>query len=87
MRSATSARTALEDLLSMEPKPKPKMCTSPAIPIASAEPVGAVDLPILEENERLFGTRIEDRLTVNGLRKALATVYRKTAAVKPKELE
>jgi glutamate synthase domain-containing protein 1/glutamate synthase domain-containing protein 3 len=43
--------------------------------------------PILEENERLFGIRIEDLLTVDGLRKAPEIVYRKIAAVKPKELE
>jgi glutamate synthase domain-containing protein 1/glutamate synthase domain-containing protein 3 len=43
--------------------------------------------PILDENERLFGIKIEDLLTVDGLRRAPELVYRKIAAVKPKELE
>jgi glutamate synthase domain-containing protein 1/glutamate synthase domain-containing protein 3 len=43
--------------------------------------------PILEENERLFGIRVEDLLRIDGMRKAPEVVYRKIAAVKPKELE
>ena len=36
-------------------------------------------LPYLEENESLFGIRIEDLLTVNGRRMSPAEVYRKVA--------
>ncbi|HEX2698196.1 MAG TPA: hypothetical protein VHM28_10850, partial [Anaerolineales bacterium] len=33
--------------------------------------------PYLVENERLFGIRVEDLLTINGVRKSPAEVYRK----------
>ena len=36
----------------------------------------------LEENERLFGIRVEDLLTVDGLRRAPQDVYRRVSAVK-----
>jgi hypothetical protein len=36
----------------------------------------------LEENERLFGIRVDDLLTVNGQRRAPQDVYRKVSAVK-----
>ncbi len=36
----------------------------------------------LEENERLFGIRVEDLLTVDGQRRAPQDVYRKVSAVK-----
>jgi len=39
-------------------------------------------LPYLEENERLFGISIDDLLTVNGVRKSYAEVYRKVQVVK-----
>ena len=39
-------------------------------------------LPYLQENERLFGIRIDDLLTVNGNRKEPAEVYRKVQVVK-----
>jgi len=39
-------------------------------------------LPYLEENERLFGIRIDDLLTVNGQRKEPGEVYRKVAPAK-----
>ena len=39
-------------------------------------------LPYLQENERLFGIRIDDLLTVNGTRKEPAEVYRKVQVVK-----
>ncbi len=39
-------------------------------------------LPYLEENERLFGIRVDDLLTVNGQKLRPAAVYRKVAPVK-----
>ena len=39
-------------------------------------------LPYLEENERLFGIQIDDLLTVNGVKKSYAEVYRKVQVVK-----
>ena len=39
-------------------------------------------LPYLKENERLFGIKIDDLLTVNGAKKAYQDVYRKVQAVK-----
>ena len=39
-------------------------------------------LPYLEENERLFGIPIDDLLTVNGVKKSYAEVYRKVQVVK-----
>ena len=39
-------------------------------------------LPYLEENERLFGIKVEELLTVNGQRLEPAAVYRKVAPVK-----
>jgi glutamate synthase domain-containing protein 3 len=39
-------------------------------------------LPYLEENERLFGIKVQDLLTVNGQRMKPADVYRKVAPVK-----
>jgi glutamate synthase domain-containing protein 1/glutamate synthase domain-containing protein 3 len=38
--------------------------------------------PYLIENERLFGVRLQDLLTVNGVRKTPHEVYRKVSAVK-----
>jgi hypothetical protein len=38
--------------------------------------------PYLEENERLFGVRIEDLLTVDGEIRTPQDVYRKVSAVK-----
>ncbi len=38
-------------------------------------------LPYLEENERLFGIRVNELLTVNGEKRAPAEVYRKVAPV------
>jgi hypothetical protein len=38
--------------------------------------------PYLEENERLFGIRVEDLLSVDGQVKAPREVYRKVSAVK-----
>jgi glutamate synthase domain-containing protein 1/glutamate synthase domain-containing protein 3 len=38
-------------------------------------------LPYLEENERLFGIKVEDLLTVDGIRRLPAEVYRKVAPV------
>jgi glutamate synthase domain-containing protein 1/glutamate synthase domain-containing protein 3 len=49
-------------------------------------PLGEKDweliLPYLQENERLFGIKINDLLTVNGERKNYAEVYRKVQVVK-----
>ncbi|MGA2159495.1 MAG: glutamate synthase [Dehalococcoidia bacterium] len=39
-------------------------------------------LPYLEENERLFGIKVEELLTVNGKRMEPSAVYRKVAPVK-----
>jgi glutamate synthase domain-containing protein 3 len=39
-------------------------------------------LPYLQENERLFGIRIDDLLTVNGIKKSFSEVYRKVQVVK-----
>ena len=39
-------------------------------------------MPYLEENERLFGIKVADLLTVDGQRKTPAEVYRKVAPVK-----
>ena len=39
-------------------------------------------LPYLEENERLFGIKVDDLLTVDGKRKQPAEVYRKVAPAK-----
>jgi hypothetical protein len=39
-------------------------------------------LPYLQENERLFGIRVEDLLTVDGARRAPAEIYRKVAPVR-----
>ena len=39
-------------------------------------------LPYLEENERLFNIKINDLLTVNGIKKAYSEVYRKVQVVK-----
>jgi glutamate synthase domain-containing protein 1/glutamate synthase domain-containing protein 3 len=39
-------------------------------------------LPYLEENERLFGIKVDDLLTVNGKKMKPADVYRKVAPVK-----
>ena len=39
-------------------------------------------LPYLEENERLFGVKINDLLTVDGVKKDYSEVYRKVQAVK-----
>jgi glutamate synthase domain-containing protein 3 len=39
-------------------------------------------LPYLLENERLFGIKVNDLLTVNGVRKDFKEVYRKVQAVK-----
>ncbi|MDZ4246230.1 MAG: glutamate synthase [Dehalococcoidia bacterium] len=39
-------------------------------------------LPYLEENERLFGIKIDDLLTVDGVKKGFKDVYRKVQAVK-----
>lgn len=39
-------------------------------------------LPYLEENERLFGIRVDDLLTVNGQKQKPSAVYRKVAPVK-----
>ncbi len=39
-------------------------------------------LPYLQENERLFGITIDDLLTVNGVKKSYAEVYRKVQVVK-----
>lgn len=41
----------------------------------------AIIQPYLEENERLFGIRVDELLTVNGERCAPADVYRKVAPV------
>ena len=38
--------------------------------------------PYLNENERLFGIRLEDLLTVDGILKEPREVYRKVSAVK-----
>ena len=43
--------------------------------------------PMLSENERLFDLKVNDLLTVDGSKKHPNEVYRKIAAVKPKELE
>lgn len=42
-----------------------------------------VILPFLEENERLFGVKIDDLLTVDGIKRSPLDVYRKVSAVKP----
>jgi glutamate synthase domain-containing protein 1/glutamate synthase domain-containing protein 3 len=39
-------------------------------------------LPYLEENERLFGIKVDELLTVNGVKMEPAAVYRKVAPVK-----
>ncbi len=39
-------------------------------------------LPYLQENERLFGIKIDDLLTVNGIKKSYSEVYRKVQVVK-----
>jgi hypothetical protein len=39
-------------------------------------------LPYLEENERLFGIKVDDLLTVDGKRKRPGEVYRKVAPAK-----
>ncbi|MBI2854971.1 MAG: glutamate synthase [Chloroflexi bacterium] len=39
-------------------------------------------LPYLKENERLFGIRVEDLLTVDGVKRDYSKVYRKVQAVK-----
>jgi len=39
-------------------------------------------LPYLQENERLFNIRVDDLLTVGGVKKGYAEVYRKVQAVK-----
>lgn len=39
-------------------------------------------LPYLQENERLFGIKIEDLLTVDGIKKHYSEVYRKVQVVK-----
>jgi len=39
-------------------------------------------LPYLQENERLFGIRVDGLLTVNGKRKRPGAVYRKVAPAK-----
>jgi len=39
-------------------------------------------LPYLEENERLFGIKVEELLTVDGKRMEPSAVYRKVAPVK-----
>jgi hypothetical protein len=39
-------------------------------------------LPYLQENEHLFGIRIEDLLTVYGVRRPFEQVYRKVRAVR-----
>ncbi len=38
--------------------------------------------PYLQENERLFGIRVEDLLTVYGVRRPFEQVYRKVKAVR-----
>jgi len=38
-------------------------------------------LPYLQENERLFGIRVDDLLTVDGTRRIPSEVYRKIAPV------
>jgi hypothetical protein len=38
--------------------------------------------PYLEENERLFGVKVQDLLTVDGSVRAPRDVYRKVGAVK-----
>ncbi len=42
----------------------------------------ALILPYLEENERLFGIRVADLLTVDGRTRAPEQVYRKVRPVK-----
>jgi hypothetical protein len=39
-------------------------------------------LPYLQENERLFGIKVDDLLTVDGKRKKPGEVYRKVAPAK-----
>jgi hypothetical protein len=39
-------------------------------------------LPYLEENERLFGIKVSDLLTVDGVKKGYSDVYRKVQVVK-----
>jgi hypothetical protein len=55
-------------------------------------PLGAADwkliLPYLEENQRLFGIRVQqDLLTVDGVLRAPADVYRKVMPRKDAEIE
>jgi hypothetical protein len=42
----------------------------------------ATILPYLQENERLFGIKVDDLLTVDGKRKNPGEVYRKVAPAK-----
>jgi hypothetical protein len=48
---------------------------------ALSEPDWELILPYLRENERLFGIKIDDLLTVNGEKKDYAVVYRKVQVV------
>ena len=49
---------------------------------APAEKDWGLILPYLEENERLFGIPVDELLTVNGVKKSYAEVYRKVQVVK-----
>jgi glutamate synthase domain-containing protein 1/glutamate synthase domain-containing protein 3 len=50
--------------------------------VSLTDPDWDLILPFLEENERLFGIKIDDLLTVDGCRKMPTEVYRKVAPAK-----